>query len=164
MQWKLTSSAVWVDLVLPESSYIELQTKAVDYLVRGESYSFQIRARNIYGFGPYSTTTVILAATFPSPPLIATTETLLTNVRITFLAAEDNGVTITSYDIEILKADGEYLASTDCDTTLIEIADSYFQCDVSFTELRVSPFWLQFDTLIEVRMRATNSLGTGFYS
>jgi hypothetical protein len=160
----MTSSADWVDLLLPESSYTELQTKAVDDLVRGESYSFQIRARNIYGFGPFSTTSDILAATFPSPPLIATTETLLTNVRITFLAAEDNGVPIISYDVEILKADGDYLASPDCDASLVEIANSYYQCDISFTKLRVSPFWLQFDTLVEVRVRATNSIGTGFYS
>lgn len=128
VQWKLTSDVTWIDLVLPETSFTELQTKAVDNLVRGESYSFQIRARNIYGFGPFSDTQDILAANYPSPPLIATTETVLTLVKITFLSAEDNGVPISSYDVELKKADGEYLASPECDASLVAIADNYWQC------------------------------------
>jgi hypothetical protein len=70
VQYKLIGDD-WIDLVLPESEYILTTTTAVDNLIKGEEYGFQIRARNVYGFGPFSTTTVIKASTMPSPAGIA---------------------------------------------------------------------------------------------
>jgi len=55
-------------LVLPEADFVLLATTAVDGLIRGEAYEFRIRARNVYGFGDFSTTTTILASDKPSAP------------------------------------------------------------------------------------------------
>jgi hypothetical protein len=61
-----------------------------------------VRARNVYGFGPFSEMTSILASTRPSAPEQVTTTTIGLNVMISFPPAMDNGDPIKSYTIEIL--------------------------------------------------------------
>jgi hypothetical protein len=104
----------------------------------------------------------------PSPPSIAIVQTItspisISDIEISFEAPEDNGSPITGYEIEIKKADGDYFASLECIASRVD-QDTTRLCYVSFTELRASPYWLTFDTLVEVRVRATNSIGTGAYS
>ena len=60
------------------------QIAAVDGVVKGTTYGLKVRARNIYGFGPYSSTVLVVASSIPGEPNIVTTQTQGTNALITF--------------------------------------------------------------------------------
>jgi hypothetical protein len=64
-----------------------------------------VRAKNIYGFGPYSDVKAILAADTPSPPQVAITAVVALNTQITFTAPYDNGAAISRYTVEFKSND-----------------------------------------------------------
>jgi len=128
LQYKLTTSTTWLDLVAASASFLELQATAVDSITKGSQYSFRIRARNIFGFGPFSNETVIRASTVPSPPQIVQTQTVNSTVIISFPKPNDNGDAITSYDIQIKSSDGYYYFSSECNSSLTVLTDSTIKC------------------------------------
>lgn len=69
VMWTLTTNQNWIDLNLPTTNYTNTTLNASQSLVKGLSYSFKVRARNVYGFGPFSEMTSILASTRPSAPV-----------------------------------------------------------------------------------------------
>jgi hypothetical protein len=69
----------------------------MDGLVVGNPYLFKVRARNIYGFGPFSAIATIYAYDFPSQPAIMTTQVVGTKVRFSFAKPDENGSAITSF-------------------------------------------------------------------
>ena len=65
--WKLKSATVWLDMNLEDRLFNGDTTLSVyDGLVEGQTYSFRVRARNAYGFGPFSETTHIKASSWPA--------------------------------------------------------------------------------------------------
>lgn len=72
----------------------------------------------------------------------------MTLVQIDFTDAEDNGAAITGYQVQIQSADGEYYSASECDVSLAQQIDLTWRCEVSFTQLRGTPFFLPFDRLI----------------
>ena len=101
------------------------------------------------------------------PDAMATVTTTIDsdNVKITFVAPDDNGDSITGYDIEIRYSDGTTFAeSSDCDgSTGLIIGQLY--CTVAMATLRDGPTYnLAYADLVVVRARAYNSIGTGDYS
>jgi hypothetical protein len=52
--WRQTTDPTWTDLIKPDYPYTETQAEAAESLIVGQSYSFKVRARNIYGFGSFS--------------------------------------------------------------------------------------------------------------
>ena len=75
-------------------------------LTEGDDYKFMIRAKNIYGTGSYSSVATITAASVPDTMDTVTTSVVAGEVKIVFTVPDDNGETITGYDIEILQSDG----------------------------------------------------------
>jgi len=72
--------------------YDSLQTTYLAYghfVEKGETYQFRYRANNIYGWGPWSPTTSILAADVPEAP-----------PQPTFVSASDNSITLDLYASE----------------------------------------------------------------
>lgn len=70
------------------------------------SYQFRYRAKNVFGYGPYSDVASILAIAIPDqmPAPIVTNNGV--NVQITWVQANGNGASIIAYKIEILSMNG----------------------------------------------------------
>ena len=63
----------WVTLVGQNSSYLGTSYTIGVGIMQGATYSFKVRAENMWGFGPFSTTTSIVASTVPSQVTNVTT-------------------------------------------------------------------------------------------
>lgn len=165
MQWDSgTAGLSWTDVTLPVQSFNGTSTIAVDDVLQGESYQFQIRARNIYGFGPFSDVVTVVASAVPGEPDIALTTTQATGIVISFFAPDNNGATITGYTILFEGLDGKFYDNPECDATLTPGTNGYFSCTASFLSLRSAPFDLVYGSLVSVIVQSTNKIGTGEFS
>ena len=72
----------------------------------GTPYNFKVRAKNIYGWGPYSNIVSILASDVPSQMQVVTTTVDGTNVEISWQEPANNGEAISGYEIQVLQSDG----------------------------------------------------------
>jgi hypothetical protein len=85
-------------------------------LTAGYPYEFRLRAKNIHGWGPYSTVLKVIPSTVPSlmPPVTTAVNNIY--VKFSWTAPFSNGADITAYNIEILKSDGiTFESTTSCD-------------------------------------------------
>jgi hypothetical protein len=123
-----------------------------------------VRARNIYGFGAFSSISTIKASTHPSAPEIVQTLTEGTKVKISFGLPDANGDEIGFYLVEIKSGlDNNWYSSVECDETKQVVGDQMI-CYATFESLRSSPFLLEREELVEVRAKAQNAIGFGPYS
>ena len=84
-------------------------------LTGGASYQFKIRAKNIYGYGDYSTVTSIQASDVPqlmAIPTVIIDSTVLTSVRITWTAPSNSFSAITAYRLYFIAVDGSLVQDT----------------------------------------------------
>ena len=77
-------------------------------LVSGTVYGFRVRARNIFGWGPYSPVTQIKAAREPGQPLAPVTsiDPITGDLAIDWTAPDARGDAITKYIVEIANKAG----------------------------------------------------------
>jgi hypothetical protein len=80
-------------------------------------YSFQIRAKNKYGWGPFSDTVTILAADEPDAPLVITGSQFGTSSRLSWSLPVEHGSSVIAYEITIQASDLSFTESTNCDGT-----------------------------------------------
>ena len=67
-------------------------------LTSGTNYKFKVRAKNIYGYGPFSPEAEFSASTVPSLPASVTTAyDTYPNIDITWTAPSSGGLSITKY-------------------------------------------------------------------
>lgn len=64
--WDAGTGTIDADLVGLVSSYTSTSFTVTTSVTLGGSYKFKLRARNVYGWGPYSSEFVILASDVPS--------------------------------------------------------------------------------------------------
>ncbi len=96
-----TSATTWLDVVgLTPDSLLTSYTVSTDILT-GEEYAFRVRARNIFGWGPYSLVAYIKAAREPAAPAAPTTsvDPVTGGIAISWVAPDARGDTITAYKI-----------------------------------------------------------------
>lgn len=95
-------------------------------IIRGNTYVFKLRARNIWGWGVYSEEKEIKAATRPLQPTDVTASIVESgNFRIEWVKADNQGDELLSTVVEIQKADDlSWVAqpTLDPDTLNFEIA------------------------------------------
>jgi hypothetical protein len=68
-------------------------------MVEGESYSFKVRASNVYGFGDFSEATEILASSYPEAPQIVSVIANGLQVLISFPTPSDKGDPLTQVTV-----------------------------------------------------------------
>lgn len=88
----------------------------------GHTYQFRYRARNLLGWGEWSDSAYVLAASLPetSMPIISTLEN--TNLRLSWSANTiDNGSAITEYSIKIKDAQNNFFENELCDGASLEV-------------------------------------------
>jgi hypothetical protein len=90
------------DIVGNNVDYTQTSITITSGISSAQTYYFKIRAKNIYGWGSYSSIASIVSSDVPSQMFIPTTTLSGSNVRITFLLPTTNGEAITRYQILIL--------------------------------------------------------------
>jgi len=145
-----TASSFTTDPSVPQQSVAE-----------GTTYRFKVRAQNAQGWGPFSGTTSVLAASEPSQAamVIVTDNAGLPSVRITWSAPAENGSPITAYEIKIRTSNSAVYATTaDCDGSASAVAAARY-CDVLMATLVGAPFSLTQGGAVIATVRAANVVG-----
>ena len=107
LQWDSGSSGVtFTDLVGYPSNSLVLTYLISSGVSSGNTYQFKVRAKNLYGWGAYSTVLSLKASSVPDQPAAVTTSKDALNVRITWVAPADNSEAITAYQILIVNSVG----------------------------------------------------------
>ena len=138
----------------------------VNGVTGGLAYRFRVRARNIYGYGPYSVETTVVPDDAPGKadiPTVALDTVDPTAVTVTWALPNEHSSTITAYEVLFLKANGDYVTElTTCDGTDATVVLNR-ACTVPMSTIRTLTV-LPRDSLIRVRVRAFNAKGSGQYS
>jgi hypothetical protein len=127
---------------------------------RGTVYKFKHRAKNIFGWGPYSDEVSITAATKPDQMAPVSTSIVEgSKVRISWTAPDNRGSPLTSYTVLIQSSAGPFLAdSTNCDASVQPLIT---HCDIPLGHLQDAAFTgLAQGTLVVAKVTATNAFGT----
>lgn len=127
------------------------------------TYKFKIRAKNRWGFGPFSAVTTIVASGPPFKVLTVSTtvESATGDFSITWTAPVINGASITNYLVEIRDNSNIWKTSVaTCDGSLLSIIGTR-KCTIPMQTLTGSDFNLPYGTLVQVRVTPTNNKGTG---
>lgn len=93
LQWdEGTSGATW-STVLGYSPYTTTSTYTItgDRVISGRMYKFRYRAANIHGWGPYSDTLNLLAASIPTRLNQVVVNLVGTQVQISWIPLNSNG-------------------------------------------------------------------------
>ena len=101
LEMKAAGDADWVSLVGGSSNY-QLLTHTETGLVMGTDYLFRVRAKNSFGWGPWSDEVTIRADEVPAQIVPVTTSIQTLYARIDWSPpSTDNGSAITSYRVLI---------------------------------------------------------------
>mmetsp|Transcript_9440 Transcript_9440/g.8972 ORF Transcript_9440/g.8972 Transcript_9440/m.8972 type:complete len:254 (+) Transcript_9440:2696-3457(+) len=133
-------------------------------ITTGSTYLFGVRAYNLYGYGAFSADLSVTPTYLPDQVATATVTKSGTDVIIDWTAPANHGSNIVAYSIEFLTSTDTYaLELTGCDGTDTGSIVPNTQCTSAMTDL-VTATNFPADTLIQVRIKAQNSVGWGDYS
>jgi hypothetical protein len=154
------------DLVGLVVAYTDTQHTVAVQGVAGTPYSFQVRAKNVYGWGEHSDIVQILASDVPAQMQVVSTAVDGTDVEISWTEPADNGEAITGYQIEILHSDGVTFSQETgtCDGVNVASIVSLRRCDIPIATLAEGAFSLTYGTLIQAKILAINAQGSGTFS
>ena len=80
-------------------------------ITSGSTYLLKVRAKNVYGWGPFSSSLSIVAATVPGAPSAPTTSYNGTKVKIAFADPTFTGgssIAITDYQVYLKNSSGSF--------------------------------------------------------
>lgn len=113
------------------------------WLSSGTTYQFKVQARNEYGLSDDSDILSILAAAEPSQITAPTTETVDSNVVISWTSPSNNGSPITSYTILVKQSNSQYSEEPiNCDGSVAAIILAT-ECSIPMSVLTAEPFSLE---------------------
>ena len=161
-----TNANTWTDVVglAPDSLLTDYIVST--NVVSGVNYGFRVRARNIFGWGPFSVVTYIQAAREPDVPIapVTTIDAATGGVAIAWTAPSARGSPITAYKIEIADVTTTtWQTDPSCDGTQPLIISALL-CVVPMSTLTAAPYNYLFDNVVTVRVSAQNFYGFGLVS
>lgn len=89
-------------------------TKTLIGLSSGSDYIFKVRARNVYGYGPFSPEVTIRASDVPDTMETLSTMQILDYLVVTWAEPHNGGDSIDLYEIQLLTPQGNFVESTSC--------------------------------------------------
>lgn len=167
-----TAATTWYDVVGLAPDSLATSILVSSQLVSGTVYGFRVRARNIFGWGPYSLVTSIKAAREPGTPLAPVTsiDAATGALAIDWTAPDARGDTITAYLVEIADKAGTTwnTENATCDATQAALVAAR-RCTVPMTVLTSAKYGYAYSyatggDLVQVRVKAANFFGFGVLS
>jgi hypothetical protein len=164
-----TAATTWYDVVGLAPDSLATSILVTSQLVSGTVYGFRVRARNIFGWGPYSLVTQIQAAREPGTPLAPVTsiDPATGDLAIEWTAPDARGAAIAAYQVEIAdRAGATWRAeNTTCDATLASVVAAR-RCTVPMTVLTSATYGYTYSyatggDVVRVRVKAANFYGYG---
>jgi len=165
VQWD-QGTGVWIELIGESSDFTGVQYAITTGIVMGNNYQFKVRAKNLWGWGDYSSISQVTSYGIPSQVYSLTTsiDSATGGVKIAWAEPASNGATISAYRVEIKDSGSSWITeTTDCDGSDATIMSNLY-CIIPMSTLTGGSFTLPVNTLVEVQIRATNSYGDGSYS
>lgn len=163
-----SGSQVWTELIGESSTHTALTYSRTTGITGGKTYAVKVKAKNKWGWGPFSSVTSILAATVPGPPgvPVTTIDAATGGVKITWAApGATGGVATTAYRIEIRGGDGTtWRTESTCDGTTgaSSAVVTSRSCIIPMANLVAGgSHALAFDALVLARVAAGNVRGYG---
>jgi len=160
LQWDQgTSGAQWSTLIgeLPDSTTTTFLLTGV-LVEAGKIYKFRYRAKNIFGWGDYSDQGDVLSAAEPEKLDSVILSLIGTDVRVSWVAKADNGVTISAYRVKFKSKDDQYSETSFCDGAATAVFTAGY-CLVPMATFTATPFELVEGALIVGTVEAYNSIG-----
>lgn len=172
LQWDNGSGgSSWVDLLGPSPASTVVTFTVSTGVVSGTSYMFRVRAANVYGWGSFSETSTVKAAAKPAQILsVSTTIDESTGyLKISWLPPSSNGDSITGYKVEIFDVliTTAFEESTYCpgtSTTLLQNLYCLVPMEALVTTTGSRPYGYTVNSIVRVRISATNTYGYGTVS
>ena len=158
---KGTNGAEWEVLKGFNSNDLEL-SHIVTGLTINQQYRFHYRAKNIYDWGDYSDSVILVPTQKPGQPAPLQTLIVGQNVGLLWTEPDTYGTPIDYYDVQFLTSDGITMAADDtyCNQ------ESALSCFIPMNSLfeDAGPFKLPLNNFIQASVRAVNNLGAGDWS
>ena len=102
LEWDVDGTATtFKEIVGQTSAFTFTSYIMASQITYGQTYNFRVRAKNKWGFGPYSPTVEIQASTNPNIPFAPITIIEGANVKISWQMPLINGAVIDAYQILI---------------------------------------------------------------
>ena len=155
-----------VSMAIQGGSFSELASglTSAEYLATGltfgTTYEFKVESRNSYGYSAYSSTTSLLCAYIPDPPLTVTTTNTNDQVTVSWDDPIANGYVVHAYRFYVLQSDGVTYTeeTTDCDGTDSDVVSNR-QCTIALLTLTSSPYSLALGDSVSVKIVSINIYG-----
>jgi hypothetical protein len=126
-------------------------TYTVSGVSGGSTYQFIVRAKNIYGYGSYSTALTVSPSDVPGKASIPTTANSGTSVVVAWTAPNAHSSSIDSYQIFFKKSDGTFSTElTACDGSTSTIVTA-LTCSVPMATI-ITLTGLSTDSIVQVKV------------
>jgi len=116
LEWDgATSGSTWTVLAGVSPLFIGSTFTQTTNVAPGQLYQFRVAAKNKYGWGSYSPYLSSYAATEPGPPAAPVTTRNDTAIKISWVTPDQNGLSVTAYEVLILQGGGTWSSTSACD-------------------------------------------------
>ncbi len=112
VQWDSGSSgSFWSNLAGFSSNYLAQTYTATSAIIAGTSYQIRIRAKNYWGYGPFSSVITIKASAAPNQVSVPMTsiDVLSGGIRVNWAAPYANSEVIDQYLVEAQQTNGAWV-------------------------------------------------------
>ena len=159
-------TATWSTLAGFVSSYTLTSFVVTTGITPGALFTFRVRARNVWGWGAYSSEASITASRAPAQPSAPTTTLDATTgaLIISWTAPDNRGAAITSYSVQVSDASGTTWPVDAACASSTSLSGSIWSCRIPMPTLTAGPYSYTRGTLIKARLTATNAKGTSAVS
>lgn len=161
-----TAATTWFDVVGLSPDSLLTSVIVSTGVVPGAQYAFRVRARNVFGWGPFSAVTYIQAACAPAAPLAPVTaiDAATGGLVITWQAPNNDGSPITAYVIDIADVTSTTWSTAASCNGADPLVVAALTCTVPMSTLTAAPFNYVFGNVVYVKIAAVNAYGAGSWS
>jgi hypothetical protein len=166
LQWHAGGAdpdAVWTDLAGYIADYPGTSYVVTGGIVGGATYSFRVRARNIWGWGATSPEVALVASAVPGQVPVPTTsiDEATGGLAVSWGAPDPHGSAVTQYKVEVRdKVGAQWATTSSCDGATASVVATR-SCLIPMPILTAGPYSYTLGDLVAVRVRAYNLKGEG---